>query len=101
MLITFSCDTFENVVMFEKVAKQLLILMGNTAVVPGAILAKDIPQALSHLESGIKQEQQNIPRSNSKDDENEELEISLAHRAIPLINMLKSAMKHQCNIMWA
>lgn len=39
--------------------------MGNTAVVPRAILAKDIPQALSYLESGIKQEQQNIPRSNS------------------------------------
>nr|WP_232220820.1 DUF1840 family protein [Legionella tunisiensis] len=33
--------------------------------------------------------------------ENEEPNISLAHRAFPLLNMLKSAQKKQCDVLWA
>ena len=100
MPITFSCDFFENILMFEDVAKKLLILMGHTPTVPGAILANDIPNALSHLEAGIKHARLNTSLSAKQDDEDKEPEVSLAHRAIPLINMLKAAMKHHCNVTW-
>jgi hypothetical protein len=86
--------------MFEDVAKKLLTLMGNTGTVPGAILVDDISQALSRLSIGIKKASQNIQVSTKQDDENEEPEVSLAHRAIPLINMLKAAQKNHCNVMW-
>lgn len=102
MPITFSCDHFENILMFAEVAKELLVLMGHSAV-PGALKANDIPQALARLEAGIQQAQQlNTPPLTKVDYENEDAEpsVSLAHRAIPLISMLKSAIKHHCDVMW-
>lgn len=99
MLITFSSKAYENIVMFEDVAKKLLHLMGNTGTVPGALLPDELSGALSQLEAGLMQVPKSKPQSSQQDDEYDD-EVSLAHRAIPLINMLKSAMKHRCTIMW-
>lgn len=99
MLITFSCKEYENITMFGDIAKRLLKMMGHSATVPGAIVAKDIPEALSRLQEGLAQEKQN--NANLTADENDdEPEISLATRAVPLINMLNTAVKKNCNIMW-
>ena len=99
MLITFSCETYENITMIGDIAKQLLNLMGHSGTVPGAIVAEDIPEALSRLELAIKKNKQTTAQV-AEQDEDEEPQISLAHRSFPLINMLKSAMKHNCNVMW-
>lgn len=97
MLVTFSSDAYENITMFGDVAKRLLTLMGHSATIPGALLAKDIPDALSRLEAGINQEPKTVKAKNEDDDEPE---ISLSHRALPLINMLKAASKKNVNLMW-
>ena len=101
MPVTFSCNHFENILMFDAVARSLLVLMGHSASVPGAIKAEDIPQALANLEAGIKQiETRNSFSSKHVDDDRDvEPEISLIQRAIPLIHMLKSAIKHHCDVM--
>lgn len=95
MLITFSSDSYENIVMFEEVAKSLLRLMGHSATVPGALLAEEISPALERLELGLKK----TPQSTQQDDE-QEVDVSLSQRAFPLINMLRSAIKNQSNVMW-
>ena len=100
MLVTFSCEHYENITMFGDVAKRLLTMMGHSATIPGAILADDIPQALSRLQTGIEQEKQPAPQSQNDDDEETEPQISLAHRAVPLIAMLKAAQDHKSNLMW-
>ncbi|KTD23556.1 Domain of uncharacterised function (DUF1840) [Legionella lansingensis] len=100
MLITFYSDAYENIVMFGHIAQHLLKLMGHSGCVPGAILAKDVPEALARLEKGIEKEKQQVPNPKSKPNDDEEPEISLAHRALPLINMLKAASVQKCNVMW-
>ena len=90
MLVTFSCDAYENIIMFGDVAIKLLHLMGNSGTIPGAILADDVPDALAHLQAGI--------AKNKTDDDSG---VSLNHRAIPLIAMLTAAVKGKCNVMWA
>lgn len=97
MLVTFSCDAYENITMFGDVAKRLLSIMGHSGAVPGAIVAKEVPEALSRLEQGVSQEQS--PPVKKQSDEDDE-PVSLANRALPLINMLKAASKKQCNVMW-
>jgi len=99
MLITFTSDAFENIVMFGDVAKTLLKLMGHSGTVPGALLPGEIPQALSLLEERLKKNSKNAPTQKA-DDDFEEVDVSLSHRAIPLINMLKSAEKQQCPVTW-
>ena len=97
MLVTFTCEKYENVVFFGSVAMQFLHWMGHSGTVPGAILAKDVPEALARLKQAILSEKEK-PATLSRDDE--ELEISLAHRALPLIALLQNAVKEKCNVMW-
>lgn len=96
MLVTFSCKKYENIMMFGDVALRLLALMGHSGTVPGAILAADIPEALSRLKKGIEKAE---PEDNARQKDDDEA-ISLANRALPLIKMLEAANKNNCNIMW-
>ncbi|KTD07002.1 DUF1840 domain-containing protein [Legionella jamestowniensis] len=100
MLVTFYSEAYENIVMFGHIAQHLLKLMGHSGAVPGAILAKDVPDALSRLQQGIENEKNppSTPETGNNDDD--EPPVSLAHRALPLINMLKAASTKQCNVMW-
>ena len=98
MLVTFSCKTHENITLFGSVALKLLHLMGNSGTVPGAILADDVPDALACLQQAIAQEKQTPGKSSNEEDH--EPEVSLAHRAIPLIKLLQSAVKNHCHVMW-
>ena len=98
MLVTFTCKNHENVVFFFFLSKRLLHLMGHSGTVPGAILAQDVPAALHSLEKAmIKEKQKPLVVS---DDEGEP-EVSLVHRALPLIALLQDAVKQHCNVMWA
>ncbi|WP_347251653.1 DUF1840 domain-containing protein [Legionella sp.] len=101
MLVTFSCDAYENITMFGHVAKRLLTLMGHSGTVPGAIVAEEVPDALARLEQGVAQSKQNeTEKSPTEEDDFQDDPVSLAHRALPLINMLKAASKNRCNVMW-
>ncbi|PSW06642.1 DUF1840 domain-containing protein [Photobacterium lipolyticum] len=112
MLITFSCKVSGNVTMFGDIAKQLLKMMGFCEAVPGAIDAEDVPSALANLKQAIdeakqrqRQEMQDGTEAAKRekdelDDADYEPEISIAIRAIPLIEMLQAAEKEQCYIMW-
>lgn len=87
--------------MFAQVAKRLLNMMGHSGTVPSALLAEDVPRALSNLEQRLEKERQ-VPKVTLKrsDDEADE-EVSIQHRAIPLVNLLKMAAKEHRNVMWA
>lgn len=95
MLITFSCKAHENVTMFGEVALALLKWMGHSGAVPGAILAADVPDALEKLQNLAKQ-----PTEQPLANEDQEPSVSLNHRAIPLIALLKNAVKQHCNVTW-
>ncbi|MFW2570553.1 DUF1840 domain-containing protein [Legionella sp. 29fVS95] len=100
MLVTFSSDAYENITMFGDVAIQLLKMMGHSATIPGAIVAADIPEALTRLQQGLAKTEKK-EQNTADETEDEEPNISLAHRAFPLLNMLKSAQKKQCDVLWA
>lgn len=98
MFITFSTKAHENISFFEGVALRLLTLMGHSGSVPGAIEAKDVPQALGNLQRGINAE--DSTKEASQDEEEQEPEISLAKRALPLITLLKAAEKNNNAVLW-
>lgn len=53
MLVKFSSDAYENIVMFEKVARQLLTMMGHSGEIPGALTDDLIPDALARLQLAL------------------------------------------------
>jgi len=99
MLVTFSCNNYGNITLFGEVAKRLLTMMGHSVTIPGAIKAEDLPEALAQLQHNLDREKHQSISSAQTDDN--ELEVSLAHRAFPLLTMLKAAIKNKSNVMWS
>ena len=100
MLVTFSCDAYANITMFGDVAIELLKLMGHSGTVPGALLAEEVPAALERLKTGIESSKAASAPEDTRDEEYEERTVSLAHRALPLIELLTAAAKANSNVMW-
>jgi hypothetical protein len=99
MLVTFTCPAYADITMFGDVAVRLLKLMGHSGTVPGALLAEDVQVALERLEAAIEAEKQ-LPEPEEVAEEEDEPAVSLPHRALPLIELLKAAAKAKCNVMW-
>lgn len=95
--MTFTTDAYADITMFGDVALKMLKMMGHSATVPGAILAEDIPAALDQLTIAINAEK--ISPQIQNEDEDEQV-VSMAHRGLPLINLLTAAIKANCNVMW-
>ena len=100
MLVTFKSDAYENISFFQDVALSLLSLMGHSGTIPGALIAEEVPAALEKLESRIKKGDKGVMTQDDEEEENNDSVISLATRAVPLINLLKAAEKKHCRVMW-
>jgi len=99
MLVTFKTDV-GNISMFGNVALPMLKMMGHSATVPGAILAADVPMALSRLKIAINAEKDSPPAEDEDGDDADEPVVNMADRALPLINLLTAAAEAGCNVMW-
>lgn len=118
MLVTFHTKAHADILMFGDIAIHLLKMMGHSGAVPGALVAKQVPAALEHLRQAIIVHQMENPEpteqsddsGNDQDGESEssdklarralEPSVSLAHRALPLIDLLAAAAAAHCDVMW-
>ena len=100
MLVTFSCPAYADITMFGDVAVHLLKMMGHSGTVPSALVAADVPAALERLEAAVAAEGDAPAPGEPSQAEDEEPPVSLGHRALPLIELLKAAAKAERNVMW-
>lgn len=104
MLVTFRTKAYSNITMFGDVATRLLHLMGHSGTIPSAISAADVPAALERLKSGIAAEKERAgaaaPARNNERDEQEDPPVSIANRALPLIELLEAAAEQDAAVMW-
>ena len=101
MLITFSCQAYANVTLFGDIGKRLLKMMGYSGNA-GAIPADSLPQVLERLRKAVATEKGSSTTkvgSNPDTDFGDE-PISLANRALPLIELLTAAANDKCNVWW-
>jgi Domain of unknown function (DUF1840) len=99
MLITFRSKVGD-ITMFGEVGKKMLVLMGQTGVVPGALLAADLPAAIARLRAGATSEPAPPPEPPKGPRDEKEPPIALATRAKPLIDMLERAAKSGADVIW-
>jgi hypothetical protein len=102
MLIHFESEV-GNLTMFGDVAVKLLKMMGHSGAVPSAILPKDIPAALSRLQSALQvAEPASASRTGGKTEREGEREppVSLRRRAHPLIELLTRAAERDTEVIW-
>ncbi len=97
MLVTFTTNAYADITMFGNVALSMLKMMGQSGTVPSAILAADVPAALSRLRAAVDAEESPLPVESKGDDEPT---VSISHRAMPLIDLLAAAAKSGADVMW-
>ena len=102
MIVTFQSRAHADIVMFGDIAVSLLKLMGHSGTVPGALLAGDIPTALDHLKKAVAENTAVVADTSDQveGEESDERTIDLAHRALPLIELLADAAIAKCDVMW-
>ena len=103
MLVKFHSEAYADITMFGDIAVSLLKQMGLSGDVPGAIRPEDIPQALRRLESALARQAEAAkgkPSEEERDEEEQEPAVSLGHRALPLIELLRASAQADCDVMW-
>lgn len=97
-MVTFQTPDYHDVSMLDSDARYLLELMGLSTTVPGALAAEDVPAARDRLRRAVNN--QPPPASEDQDDEEEEPVVPLKHRALPLLELLTTAVNTQAHVMW-
>ncbi len=95
MLVTFTTKYHADITMFGDVGLSMLKMMGHSATVPGAILAEDVTAALQKLQLAL-----STVESTPQNNDDDEPTISISKRALPLIELLGTAVKEGSDVMW-
>jgi hypothetical protein len=103
MLVAFKSDAYAGIIMFGDVAQQLLKMMGHSGTVPSAIQAEDVPAALERLKRSLEGEKTAGAQAGAETSagrrENDH-NVSLKDRALPLIELLTAASRKHRDVMW-
>ena len=105
MIYEFKSRATGNVVMTQKVGERLLAIIGKTPGPTGIILPEQMPAAIEALEAAVAKEraQEPPPEEADADDERDPERaqaVTLAQRAWPFIDMLRTAAAAEREITW-
>lgn len=100
MLVTFRTPRAPTLTLFGEHAIALLEAMGQSGVVPGALVSEDVPAALDRLRQALAGEAGLTP-TRSPGAGPDELSVSLAHRGRPLIDLFERAARSGKDIVWS
>ena len=107
MLIVFKSKAAGDVMMFGDVAHSLMEIMGKDATGKGIITVEQLPGAIARLKASVAQDKAERPvvdhdeRLFEKTPEGGKREhVSLARRAVPLIELLEYSLKEKVPVTW-
>lgn len=107
MLVVFKSASSADLLYFGDVAKLMMELMGKEPADQGVITVEQLPGAIAQLSAAIAgdqpQHREHLLADETKEtdpDGNERPHVSLTRRALPLLEMLKTALKEKEPVMW-
>ena len=98
MLVTFKTSAYANITMFGDVAQKMLEMMDFGTRVPGGIVAGDVPRARQNLVIALSGMPEKV--ESAGDAEQDQPAVSLHTRAIPLLDLLQSAIDNENQVRW-
>lgn len=106
MMIKFGTK-FGQLLMQGEPALALIRLGGHSGTVPGAVLAIDLPGFLQRLRTGLELHGEAYspaplpPEQDARDDEEPaERPVRLRLRAVPLLELIETAVRQPSDLMW-
>jgi len=107
MLIVFKSKAAGDVMMFGDVAHALMEIMGKSPAAQGIVTVEQLPGAIARLKAAVAQDKAEKPvvdhdeRIFEKTAEGGKREyVSLARRAVPLIELLEYSLKEEVPVTW-
>ena len=107
MLIIFKSKAAGDVMMFGDVAQSLMEIMGKSPEAKGIVTVEQLPDAIARLKAAVAQDKAEKPvvdhdeRVFEKTPEGGKREyVSLARRAVPLIELLDYSLKEEVPVTW-
>lgn len=112
MLITFKSKAYPDVMMYQDHAKRILDLLNKEPEI-GVITSAEAERAVALLEHEIEESRKHPPtelveqdvkahpREDDDDPDHEQVQVvSFSTRAYPMLEMLRAARDHKCDILW-
>ena len=106
MLVKFS-TRHGQLVMLGEPATALLRLGGHSGTVPSAVLAAELPAFLDKVQRGLEIHGDELSppppppdRDQRDEDAPRERPVNLRHRAVPLLEMIQTAIARGSDLMW-
>ena len=104
MIVTFRSPASGDVIMFGDVAKQMMSLMGKAVTDEGIITVEQLPDAIARLRAAVEEDKaRHQGQPTAEEDEAKPGmggPVSLAQRAIPLLELLDWSLRKQKPVIW-
>ena len=105
MLVTFQSRATPDVVMLRDLAGYLLGAIGKRLGERGVIVHDEMPEAIARLEATLEDDAKIADEHGanfhvSAADNGRHTGAGLRHRALPFLDMLRQAQRHEADILW-
>ncbi len=107
MLIVFKSKAAGDVMMFGDVAHSLMEIMGKSPDPKGIVTVEQLPDAIARLKAAVAQDKAEKPVVDHDERVFEKTpgggkreHVSLARRAVPLIELLEYSLKEEVPVTW-
>ncbi len=110
MIVTFQSAAAGDVIMFGDVAQRLMGIMGKEASDKGIVTVEQLPEAIARLKAAIAEDKAQRAAVADEDEPQSEPDpnsqtgqrpfVSLAQRAVPLLELLEFALKKKKPVVW-
>lgn len=110
MIVTFQSAAAGDVIMFGDVAQRLMGIMGKGAGAKGIVTVEQLPEAIARLKAAIAEDKAQRAAVTDEDGPQSEPDpnsqtgqrpfVSLAQRAVPLLELLEFALKKKKPVVW-
>jgi hypothetical protein len=105
MIVTFSSPASGDVIMFGDVAQRMMEIMGKDRSDKGIVTVEQLPDAIDRLRAAVAADKAQRAGNIDADDERnrergEPIFVSLAQRAVPLLELLERSLKKNKPVTW-
>ncbi len=107
-MIIFRSQAAADVMMFDDVAKRMMVVMGKEEATRGIITVEQLPEAIARLRAAIAEDKaahagvddDNLPKTEAVPGGGERSYVGFARRAVPLVELLEYSLKDDKPVTW-
>ncbi|MBI4986533.1 MAG: DUF1840 domain-containing protein [Rhodocyclales bacterium] len=101
-MIVFRSEVGPDVMMFDEVAQQMMVLMGKEKAARGVVTVEQMAETIARLRAAVAADKAQHRGAAQEEEESGDApaRVSLAQRAVPLIELLEISLARKTPVLW-